>query len=198
MPKLSSQLELESCPHCGVNTPNVSLDLNFETWDANKTRKRHWGVYSCRRCGGVITASAPRIEQEIEQYFPKSHSVDESIPSRAKSYLSQAYQSLHVPSGAVMLAASAVDAMLKEEGLTEGSLYARIDKAANEGVITQDMAVWAHEIRLDANEQRHADQESELPTTLDAERVIEFASALAQFMFVLPARVSRGLGQEPV
>lgn len=51
-----------------------------------------------------------------------------------------------------MLAASAVDALLKLKGYTAGSLYARIEKAAEDHVITQDMAKWAHEVRLDAND----------------------------------------------
>ena len=55
------------------------------------------------------------------------------------------------------------------------------------------MAKWAHQIRLDANDQRHADENAGLPTGADAERCIEFAKALGQFMFVLPARITRGI-----
>jgi hypothetical protein len=54
------------------------------------------------------------------------------------------------------------------------------------------MAAWAHEIRLDANDQRHADEEAPMPDAADAAKAIEFANALAQFLYVLPARVERG------
>jgi hypothetical protein len=91
-----------------------------------------------------------------------------------------------------MLAASAVDAMLKEKGLKDGSLYNRIEQAAANHLITPGMAEWAHEVRLDANDQRHADENAPLPTSDDAQRIVEFASALAEFLFVLPARVQRG------
>ena len=91
-----------------------------------------------------------------------------------------------------MLAASAVDAMLKEKGYRDGNLNGRIKKAAENHLITEEMAIWAHEIRLDANDQRHADESAPLPSEVDASKVIEFASALAQFLFVLPARVQRG------
>ena len=67
------------------------------------------------------------------------------------------------PAGAVMLAASSVDAMLKEKGYNEGSLYARIGQARDDHLITADMAEWAHEVRLDANDQRHADEAAALP-----------------------------------
>jgi hypothetical protein len=43
-----------------------------------------------------------------------------------------------------MLAASAVDSMLKDKGYKEGSLYKRIDTAAADHLITDGMAQWAH------------------------------------------------------
>ena len=91
-----------------------------------------------------------------------------------------------------MLAASSVDAMLKAKGYIEGSLYSRIEKAVADHLITGDVAAWAHDVRLDANDQRHADQDAELPTIQDAERVIAFAASLGDVLFVLPARVRRG------
>ena len=43
--------------------------------------------------------------------------------------------------------------MLKAKDYTEGSLYSRIDKAVEDRLITKEMAAWAHEVRLDANDQ---------------------------------------------
>jgi hypothetical protein len=92
-----------------------------------------------------------------------------------------------------MLAASSVDAMLKVKGYESGSLYSRIDKAAEEHVITLDMAAWAHEVRLNANEQRHADSAAPLPTGDDARHVVDFVVALAQILFVLPSKIQKGI-----
>jgi hypothetical protein len=83
--------------------------------------------------------------------------------------------------------------MLKAKEYTDGSLYSRINKAAKDHLITQDMAQWAHDVRLDANEPRHADEEAPLPSQEDAQRCLDFAQALGEFLFVLPARVKRGL-----
>jgi len=91
---------------------------------------------------------------------------------------------------------SAVDAMLKLRGYTQGSLYIRIEKAAEDNVLTKDMAAWAHTVRLDANDQRHADEAATLPSTADAKRVLEFALALGAFLFVLPTRIERGIRGE--
>lgn len=92
-----------------------------------------------------------------------------------------------------MLAASSIDAMLKNKSYKEGSLYSRINKAAEDHLITSEMAKWAHNVRLDANEPRHADEAASLPSADDARRSIDFAIALGEFLFVLPSKVSRGL-----
>ena len=143
----------------------------------------------------VLATSPEDVNHEISQTWPEQDVVSDSLPARARDYLTQAIASLHAPAGAVMLTASAVDAMLKEKNLKAGSLNARIDEAAKTNLITQEMAAWAHEIRLDANDQRHADEAAPLPTTADAEKVLDFARALGQFLYVLPARVERGRKQ---
>ncbi len=193
MPKLNGAiLELLRCPHCNVDTPALTFRQSTETLDAAGTRKRSWGFYGCTRCGGIVTACANIFNQDVLEHFPATTEVDDAIPERARTFLSQALNSLSSPSGAVMLSASAVDAMLKSKGLTKGSLYARIDKAAEDHLITKDMAEWAHDVRLDANEERHADENAPLPDMDAAKRAVDFAVALGQFMYVLPARVKRG------
>ena len=92
-----------------------------------------------------------------------------------------------------MLAASAVDAMLKAKDYKKGSLDSRIKQAVTDHLITKEMGQWAHEVRLDANEQRHADENYAIPGEADANRAIEFAKALALFLFVMPNRVTRGI-----
>jgi Domain of unknown function (DUF4145) len=130
--------------------------------------------------------------QPIASIWPSSRTVPAELPDRAREYLTQAIQSRHAPAGSIMLAASAVDAMLKDKGYRTGSLNSRIDEAAAAHLITNEMAAWAHEIRLDANDQRHADEMAALPTEDEADKTLEFADALVQFLYVLPAMVTRG------
>ncbi len=155
-----------------------------------------WAFYSCGRCGGIVTASAPDHNLEVLEIFPDSRKVSDDIPDRARSYLEQAIASIHAPSGAVMLCASAVDAMLKHKEYSSGSLYQRIEKAVADNLITLEMAKWAHDVRLDANDERHADETAIMPTEADANRTIEFVAAFAEYLFVLPAKVKRGMQQE--
>ena len=194
MPKLlATQLDLNRCPHCNVDRPTLQFASEIQTLDYSLAVRRHWRFYRCNRCGGVVTAAAREPDQEVIEIYPNGRDVNEVIPQRAREYLNQALNSLSSPEGAVMLAASAVDAMLKAKNFKKGSLYERIDIAASEHLITSDMAKWAHEVRLDANDQRHADEDTVMSDTNDAKRCVDFAIALAEFMFVLPAKVQTGI-----
>ena len=53
--------------------------------------------------------------------------------------------------------------MLKAKNYKDGTLYSRIQQAADDHLITSEMAKWAHQVSLDANEPRHADEAAPLP-----------------------------------
>jgi len=187
-------LDLERCPHCRVAQPYLPKIWgisNTSAHDGGNTRS--WANFSCASCGGVVLAEGSGGSGgPIHHLYPATATLDDVIPTKAREFLRQAIESMHAPAGAVMLTASSVDAMLKARGLTDGTLYKRIDEAAARHLITSDMAAWAHEVRLDANDQRHADVDAPLPTPADAGRVVAFTRALAEVLFVLPARITRG------
>lgn len=187
---IGTDLGLERCPSCGVAQPLL------HRVHVHNAHKRHpqaqWSMYICRSCSGCVCALG--IEGNYaREVIPAIVNVAESIPEKPRNLLAQAKDSLVAPAGSVMLSASAIDAMLKERGLVEGSLYKRIGEAVELHLITQDMAAWAHYVRLDANDQRHADVAATLPTIDDARKCLDFALALAEVFFVLPARVREGM-----
>lgn len=192
--KHGNQLPLDRCPHCNIARPLLRRAWGpTEFHDHEGKRKRLWSTYSCETCGSlVLVCSQANAGPDIASIWPSTQTVADAVPTRARQFLTQAIASQHAPAGAVMLTASAVDAMLKEKGYRDGSLNSRIDKAAAEHLITNEMAAWAHEIRLDANDQRHADEVADLPASADAAKVIEFANALAQFLYVLPLGLNVG------
>lgn len=128
----------------------------------------------------------------IAQVFPRGKDAHEDIPETARQFLQQAYETLHAPDAAAVMAGSAVDAMLKELGLKDGSLYSRIDKAVEGHILTKGMGEWAHEVRLGSNRPRHADEERPHVLSEEAAQSVEFAEALGNFLFVLTKRIERG------
>ncbi|HEX8608564.1 MAG TPA: DUF4145 domain-containing protein [Pedobacter sp.] len=193
MTYLDDHLKIERCPHCSIDQPNLFVNATFNTTNDRNANTRLWKVYSCKRCGGVVTAWAYDQDRLVKEVFPLILEVSNVLPSKVKAYLQQAIDSTSAPAGSVMLCASAVDAMLKEFGYKEGSLYKRIEKATSDHLITSDMAKWAHYVRLDANDQRHADDNADLPTVSQATKVIEFTRVLADILFVMPYRITEGL-----
>lgn len=201
---------VDRCPQCGIATPLLQKkwwhESVFEVAPQLQGRQQ-WGAYECTSCkrltlaeGRIFVApnrgsNADIRTDDVMRCYPEPEQVSEDVPPVVKKFLEQALQSLHVPDGAVMLANSAVDAMLKNKGLKDGSVYMRIDQAVKDNILTQDMAEWAHKVRLDSNKPRHADEEMPHATESEARQSVEFAQALAYFLFELTARIARGKEQ---
>jgi Domain of unknown function (DUF4145) len=208
MIKTTGHLGLSRCPHCNTANPTLNRIHNVNAFPMKATIIPfpgdgwliQWHIYICASCAGLVAAALPiqrglggnAVEGESQWLVPKVDAISMDIPARAANYLNQARETLSSPSASVTMSASAVDAMLKERSYTTGSLYSRIEKAQAEHLLTENMADWAHDVRLDANDERHADLQSTIATGADAKRCLEFAETIADLLFVLPARVKRG------
>ena len=193
MPLLANELEVERCPQCQVAKPRLSRVWSTQTSGHSGGGQRYWAAYLCASCGGVTLGEAPASHLPASRILPEAYEAPSELPPKARAFLAQAADSLHAPAGAVILAGSAVDAMLKAKNYSDGSLKARINAAVEAHLLTTEMGAWAHQVRLDSNDQRHADEAAELPTEVDARHTLEFAKALATYLFVLPSRVAEGL-----
>lgn len=192
---------ISNCPHCGVANPTLqnlwTSDKEIPRGDGGETFK--WAVFTCTTCSFLVVASAKLRSYKggnswmIQEVYPEPKQAHEDIPQIARAFLQQAFDTLHAPDAAGVMAGSAVDAMLKERGYIEGSLYSRIDQALNDHVLTQGMADWAHSVRLGSNRPRHADADRPHLTPEEAEQSVEFAEALGDFLFVLTAQITRGI-----
>lgn len=186
------------CPHCSTANPTL-----MKKWQADHPLPRAdggqtsiWAVFACTTCGQALLAKgidgASSHNATIDRVIPEPKSAHEDIPEPARTFLQQAYETMHAPDAAAVMAGSAVDAMLKAHELTEGSVYNRIDQARDQHILTEGMADWAHEVRLGANRPRHADVERPHVTPEEAKQSVEFAEALGYFLFVLTRRIARG------
>ena len=208
MARMGPLLEgLARCPNFRIAVPHLSQRYIAAVTKRKATLIPVWGAYECSSCNFLVTAMCmmdwAKATQNLQAYlnqdrpearavYPTPMAVDDDLPERPKRYLEQAINALNAPDGAVMLAGSAVDAMLKLKGYNDGSVYVRINQAVERGELTKDMSEWAHSVRLEANKPRHADLDEAHATEEGAKQSIEFAKALGDFMFVFPARVERG------
>ena len=197
---------LDRCPRCQIAKPQLSpiwLSAHLEE-PGDNLRARQWAAVRCSSCGNLLLAQCRLVARpnpghgfvkdlNVERIFPEPIAVDEALPPSARSYLRQALETLHAPDAAAVMAASSIDAMLKDQGLKEGSLYSRIDEAVSEHLLTEGMGKWAHAVRLEANNVRHADEEHPHVTPEQAQQVVEFAKALGDFLYVLTAKIKKGV-----
>lgn len=193
------------CPHCNVADPLLTQIWSSFVKNTNDMTGRAYALYQCSRCNRVTMAEGLRVPTDqngspahrhyvkIDALYPAPSLIDPSLPADARRYLKQAVETLHAPDASIVMAASAVDAMLKAKGYTTGNLYPRIGQAVADHVLTDGMAQWAHKVRLEANAVRHADAENTEPSMEDAKQVLQFASALGDFLFVFTARVADGI-----
>lgn len=203
----SSLRGLERCPHCGVAQPNLAYVTYVAYPTVKSETKPCWIIYQCSAChdivAGISDYTATYLQQRAaatldngpktaNRIIPSSRTIDGYIPPRARRYLEQALASLSAPDGAIMLAGSAVDAMLKVAGYEDGSVYTRIEKAVFDHVLTPAMSEWAHAVRIESNKPRHADLDEPHATRELAEQSIKFAEALGEYLFALPSRIERG------
>jgi hypothetical protein len=206
---------LPYCPHWGTANP-ASVRLNVGSVPASAGRGGElfervvlWAMYRCTTCHDVIlvesepTTELPRARLAIRRMFPQPPQIAVDIPNPARRYLQDAQSSLHASSASILSSNSAIDAMLKTKGFPrydsngkEHSLNSRINEAAEGGVLTKGMAEWAHAIRVDANDQRHADDNlaalSNEALRRKAEGTLNLAKAIGEFLFVIPAMVEAG------
>jgi Domain of unknown function (DUF4145) len=183
---LNASLDLDSCPHCGRAHPTITLPNNQPHWIRFKGalgNEHMWGVYACTTCGNLVLAKAiGQAASPVIAVYPAPKSVAEELPDEPKRFLEEAVTCLHAPSAAILCCASAVDAMLKAKGYEKGWLKDRVNEAVAKGLLTEEMGTWAHHIRLEANDQRHADKNAKPPTREDAEQSIEFTEALGEIL----------------
>lgn len=197
---------IERCPQCNVAKPLLSERSNLSIRYGLTGLGIRWATYECSSCNRVTLAEGflAKIDRyggvtseeggdEIRVLYPSPVGVDDSLPPDSQRYLKQAMDTKFAPDASIMMAGSAVDAMLKAKGYKDGSLYSRIDQAVKDHVLTEGMAQWAHKVRLEANAVRHADEEARPPNQDDATKVVEFAKALGDFLYVFTARVEEGI-----
>jgi Domain of unknown function (DUF4145) len=191
--------DVARCPYCQIANPTLE-----SVWQSGKPLPRAtdgplhaWGAYRCTSCGDVVLAkgqgNSPATNPVVAEVIPAPKTAHEDIPGPARRFLQQAFETLHAPDAAAVMAGSAVDGMLKALGYKDGSLYSRIDKAVEDHKLTKGMGDWAHAVRLGSNRPRHADEENPHVSPDEAKQSVEFAEALGTFLFVLAKRVERGM-----
>lgn len=134
------------------------------------------------------------LRMVMKRQWPKEqqNASPADVPASVLRYFEQAAASLkagHFDAAGVMFRKT-LEVATREKAPTQSAkpLIKRIDKLADEGLITSDMREWAHQIRLGGNEAAHEDEPLEEG---EADRLYRFTDAFLRYAYTLPAMVSR-------
>jgi hypothetical protein len=201
---------VQDCPHCGAR--NTTFDVHGSRHHDRNTLL--FNVFaSCPVCDGPVAAI---IECSTSTSDPAKTSDNLNKSSRFKirstfPVRSAAKAPEHVPDGvaravveggenladgrytsAVAMFRRAIDIATRafSTEVTAWKLEKRIDKFSDEGLLTKDMRIWAHKIRLEGNEAIHEDAE---PTAEQATELQLFTQLLLVYMYTLPAKVQASI-----
>lgn len=116
----------------------------------------------------------------------------EDVPKDIASAASEAYScfSINANRAAVLLARTALEATAKDKGITDGSLNKKIDKMAEKGIITDQLAQEAHEIRLLGNDMAHGDLGTPVEED-DASDILGFLDSVLDYVYQQPIAIQK-------
>jgi hypothetical protein len=186
------------CPHCLLNVFFRFGNQVASTMIATTVVKdvQWWiGICSNQACGEAVMVG---YDGKVIYPTPTPEPSDPSIPTAIAAALDEA-KTCFVNGcflSSALMSRRSVEITCKDKGATFGGLLAKIDALKNSGVITADLADWAHTIRHVGNDAAH-----DLAATVskeDAADILELAKQLLQVVYVTPAvaasrRAARGI-----
>jgi uncharacterized protein DUF4145 len=172
-------------------------------------RRRIWGAFKCDHCNALSIATglaeindplagthpAVWLEQRTDpEWYPIQASGREfpEVPQHIAEAATEAYRchSISAFRASTQLARSVVEATAKEKGITQGSVFSKINELYNQRFIREHIKDGAHEVRHFGNDMAHGD--FILPVTSEeAELVLTLMSEILEEVFQSPARVAK-------
>ena len=168
-------------------------------------------AYRCDSCRAASVAKTPydlgadyRHFDECDEYFEEPDADIEwlpatvlgrrfeDVPSPIGDAASEAYACYSIRSyrAAILLARSVVEAVAKNQGVTDGPLVEKIDALEAQRVISPLMKDTAHAIRVVGNEMAHGDFVAAVDEE-ECDDVLNFMSALLDAVYQQPAKLTR-------
>jgi len=166
------------CDGCG----RMSVATWYTSYDPTDTRWRSYG-----RDGG------PEDHEDARWSPLPGHQMDfPDVPDEIAEAASEAWVCLvaRAHRGAVMVARAVVESTARAKGITTGTLEAKIDEMAKQGLIRKVVAEQAHEIRHLGNSTAHGDLGDSV-TSEDAEEVLNLMAEVLNEVWQAPARSAR-------
>ena len=190
-----------TCPFC-MERGSFETEFHAEKNKSNSRKKLNFDTLKCGNCSGYVmvlwSATGHMVGNVLHDYrvlpWPLRYEKHPDYwPDTVGRYWLQAKRSLTDESwdAAVMMARSALQASLRDQGALGDNLKKEIDELAAKGVLPPIMKDWSHEVRQLGNKSAHPDPEQPSPSGQDARDIVNFLDFFLECSYSLPRRIQR-------
>lgn len=202
-----------ACPYCGTS------QASFEVMSEYRPVRFPDHIHAHARCGvcsqAVTVVFNPLNKKvargsftltnhlqgnpndvEIIAFYPPPATPEapDHLPPNVEAFFLEAAANVKTgPNAAGAMLRKSIDVALKhvDPALT-GKLVSRINKAAESGKLTPELAEWAHHVRLEGNDAVHDDDPF---TAEEAAALHEFTELVLMYLFTLPGMLKERRGK---
>jgi hypothetical protein len=184
---MAGAIDAKTCPRCGVKA-RFDIPGDSHPWAGG-----HAVLAVCNGCmGPVFAESEPGPQRDWQIVYPSLDTLaPEGCPDEVRDYFEEALSCRNTGNfrAAVLVARSALQACMRDQGAKVGSLQAEIDDLAARHIIPESLKAWAHEVRAGGNLAAHPKPGSEIQRE-DAEELIGLAASLFEYLYAIPKRIA--------
>lgn len=154
---------------------------------AESSQGRAW-IGVCNYCAKFVLAvpTGPPYYDPVIYPTPQPEPTDERVYDVSRHALDEARRCFTVEAynACAAMARRAIQAAVLQKGAPDRRLVEQIDLLADQGLITRDLAAWAHEVRFIGNDGAHPPDNA---TEEEAKDAMDLAEQFLTVLYVAPA-----------
>jgi len=184
-----------TCPFCGERG-NFSVEFSAKKKKPNGHKVLNFDTLKCGSCASfvqVVWSGTHNMHDFRAQPWPlKISKAPDHWPEAIGRHWLQAKRSLKDENwdAAAVMARSALQLALREQGATGRTLYDEIDDLANKGTLPSIMREWAHEVRGLGNDSAHPALDQAATDPRDARDIVQFLDFFLEYSYSLPKKIN--------
>ena len=184
-----------TCPFCDERG-NFSVEFSVQKKKPNGNKVLNFDTLICGRCASfvqVFWSGTHGIHDFRVQPWPlKVSKAPRDWPEAIGRYWIQAKRNIKDENwdAAAVMARSALQLSLREQGATGRTLRDEIDNLAEQGLLPPIMKEWAHEVRGLGNDSAHPNTEQAPTDPSDARDVVQFLDFFLEYSYSVPKRIN--------
>ena len=203
LPGTSLSLSMIECAFCGERG-NFERAFHAEKKKPLSDKRLNFDVYRCINCAGYVhvlwsASEGAFMDRGLHDFramprpLKSKPSPSGNLSTEMARFWTQAHQSLAAEAwdAASVMARSALQLALREQGAAGNRLRDQIDDLGAKGLLPPALRDWATEVRLLGNDAAHPNPGQEQPHPDDVRQCVNFLDFLLYCLYDLPAEVAR-------